>query len=159
MKSLLFLMLALGFNKLMAQVNFPEVSLNPEYSYWMLEQNQNLRKINLLLEAKRVGTLTPGQLVIGTSLISLVDYQSSNTDSKFGYLMRHPTAANEVGKSVSEAVIHSFQFAVNAPINEWITSYAEMLYNPEQSFGAGTITALARNQIQLRKAFVLFANT
>lgn len=159
MKSLLFLMLALGFNKLMAQVNFPEVSLNPEYSYWMLEQNQNLRKINLLLEAKRVGTLTPGQLVIGTSLISLVDYQSSNTDSKFGYLMRHPTAANEVGKYVSEAVIHSFQFAVNAPINEWITSYAEMLYNPEQSFGAGTITALARNQIQLRKAFVLFANT
>ena len=36
--------------------------------------------------------------------------------------MRHPTANNQIGKDVSEAVIHSFQLSVTATINSWITS-------------------------------------
>ena len=39
-----------------------------------------------------------------------------------------------------------------------VTGYAELLYDPEQSFGQGTITALARNQIQLRRGWVMFGN-
>lgn len=158
MKKLIYLTVLLCVKLLHAQSDFLPISLDAEYSYRMLEQNQNLRKINMLWEAKKQGVLKPGQLLVGTSLIALVDYQSSNTDSKFGYLMRHPTAANEVGTSVSEAVIHSFQLALTAPVNAWITTYAEMLYNPEQSFGTGTITALSRNQLQIRKAYVLLAN-
>lgn len=34
----------------------------------------------------------------------------------------------------------------------------ELLYDPEQSFGQGTITALARNQIQLRRGWVMFGD-
>lgn len=72
--------------------------------------------------------------------------------------MRHPTASNQLGKEVSEMVIHSFQLSTTIAVNDWISAYAELLYCPEQSFGAGTITALTRNQIQLRKGFVVLGD-
>ena len=34
----------------------------------------------------------------------------------------------------------------------------ELLYNPEQSFGSGTITGLNRNQVQVRRAYVLWGD-
>jgi hypothetical protein len=74
----------------------------------MLEINQNLRKMDVLLDARQSGALRPGTIVFGTSIIAIADYQSATDNSKFGYLMRHPTAANEIGKTVSEAVLHSF---------------------------------------------------
>jgi len=134
------------------------VGFNSKYSYKMLDQNQDLRKVNILLEEKKNGSIKNNSLIIGTSLISIFDYQHSNTDSKFAYLMRHPTSNNQIGKDVSEVVIHSFQLSVTATINSWISTYAEILYDPEQSFGAGTITSLTRNQLQLRKGFVLIGN-
>ena len=162
MKQAFFLLaLLLIGNYALAQIDttaIKRIGINPEFSYKILDQNQNLRKVEILLNSKKKNLLKNNNLIIGTSLISIVDYQHSNTDSKFGYLMRHPTANNQIGKDVSEAVIHSFQLSFTATINRWITSYAELLYNPEQSFGSGTITNLNRNQIQLRKAFVVFGN-
>ncbi len=134
------------------------IGLNSPFSYKMLEPNQDLRKVNIFLEERKAGNLREQQLILGASLIALADYQQSNTDSKFGYLMRHPTANNQIGKEVSEAVIHSFQLSFAGAVNNWLAAYAEMLYNPEQSFGAGTITALGRNQIQLRKGFIVFGD-
>lgn len=134
------------------------IGINPEFSYKMLDQNQDLRKVNILLDSKKNNLIKNNNLIIGTSLITIFDYQYSNKDSKFGYLMRHPTSSNQIGKEVSEAVIHSFQLSITATINSWITTYAELLYNPEQSFGSGTITDLNRNQIQLRRGFVVFGN-
>ncbi|MDC1506023.1 hypothetical protein N8475_12635, partial [Winogradskyella sp.] len=160
-KTFLLLTLFLIGNYALAQIDtiaIKRIGINPEFSYKMLDQNQNLRKVEILLNSKKNELIKNNNLIIGTSLISIVDYQHSNTDSKFGYLMRHPTSNNQIGKDVSEAVIHSFQLSVTATINSWITSYAELLYNPEQSFGSGTITNLNRNQIQLRKAFVVFGN-
>ena len=84
-------------------------------------------------------------MFFGTSLIAIVDYQKATDNSKFGYLMRHSTAANQIGDVASEAVLHSFEFALTGAVNDWITIYAEVLYDPEQSFGAGIITALTRN--------------
>ena len=156
-----FLTLLLLGNYALAQIDtiaIKRIGINPEFSYKMLDQNQNLRKVEILLNSKKNELIKNNNLIIGTSLISIVDYQHSNTDSKFGYLMRHPTANNQIGKDVSEAVIHSFQLSVTGTINSWITTHAELLYNPEQSFGSGTITDLNRNQIQLRKAFVVFGN-
>ena len=134
------------------------VGFNSEFSYKMLDQNQDLRKVNILLEEKKKGVIKKNSLIIGTSLISIFDYQHSNTDSKFAYLMRHPTSKNQIGKDVSEAVIHSFQLSITVTVNSWLSTHAEILYNPEQSFGSGSITALGRNQLQLRKGFVLFGN-
>ena len=134
------------------------VGFNPAFSFKMLEPNQDLRKIDLLLNERKAGALKERGLVIGTSLIAIADYQHSNTDSKFAYLMRHPTSANEIGKDVSEAVIHSFQLSVTGTVNSWISIYAEMLYNPEQSFGAGTITTLSRNQLQLRTGYLVLGD-
>lgn len=134
------------------------VQLNSEYSYLMLEPVANLRKIDVLQNARQTGLLENGNLYIGASLISLLDYQRSNTNSKFGYLMRHPTANNQIGKTVSEAVIHSAQLGLTAVINSWLTAHMEILYDPQQSFGTGTITTLTRNQLQLRKGYVLIGN-
>lgn len=136
----------------------PTIGIQSEFSYKMMEQNQNLRKTMILLEQRREGALSNRSLTIGTSLISIVDYQKSNTQDKFGYLMRHPTSANQLGKEVSEVVIHSFQLSTTMAVNNWISAYADILYCPEQSFGAGTITALARNQLQLRKGFVVLGD-
>jgi len=131
---------------------------NTAYSYSILESNQNLRKMDVLLDARQNATLTPGSLIFGTSIIAIADYQKATDDSKFGYLMRHPTASNQIGDVASEVVLHSFQIGLTGVVNSWITSYAEILYDPEQSFGAGTITALGRNQLQLRKGFVLIGD-
>jgi hypothetical protein len=134
------------------------INLNSPFSYKMLEPNQNLRKADLFLTERKLGVLDAQNLIIGASLISLLDYQVSNTDSKFAYLMRHPTANNQIGKEVSEAVIHSFQVSFSGAVTSWLAAHAELLYSPEQSFGQGTITALGRNQIQLRTGFILIGD-
>ena len=72
--------------------------------------------------------------------------------------MRHPTSNNQIGTEVSEAVIHSVQLSFTGTVNNWLATYMEILYNPQQSFGSGTITSLERNQIQLRKGFVVFGD-
>jgi len=87
-------------------------------------------------------------------MIALADYQKSNTDSKFAYLMRHPTASNKIGMDDSEAVIHSFQVSFTGTVTDWLALYAEILYDPERGFGTGTITTLSRNQLQLRTGYV-----
>ena len=55
-------------------------------------------------------------------------------------VMRHPTSANQIGEEVSEAVLHSAQLGLTANVTPWLSAYAELLYDPEQSFGAGTVT-------------------
>ena len=131
------------------------VGINSPFTYKMLEQNQDLRKVSLFMDERQEGNVDKSHLIIGTSLVALLDYQRSNIDSKFGYLMRHPTSSNQVGKTVSEAVIHSFQLSLTGIVNNWLAAYAELLYNPEQSFGTGTITDIERNQVQLRKGFII----
>ena len=134
------------------------VQFDSELSYKLLEPNQNLRKVNILINERKKDSSANTRFIIGTSLISIFDYQKSNTDSKFAYLMRHPTSNNQIGKEASEAVVHSFQLSVTGQINNWLGLHSEILYNPEQSFGAGTITALGRNQLQLRKGFVILGD-
>ena len=130
------------------------VRLNSEMSYLMLEPNEDLRKIDVFLNAKKEGQLQPRTLYIGANLIGIMDYQHSNTTSKFGYLMRHPTENNQVTNDVSEAVLHSASLSFSGAVNNWLSLYTEFLYNPEQSFGPGTTTSLGRNQVQLRKGFI-----
>ena len=134
------------------------IGLNSEFSYKMLEPNEDLRKVNIFISEREKGNINSGSVIIGSSLIALGDYQVSNTDSKFGYLMRHPTANNQIGTEVSEAVLHSFQLSIAGTINNWLAAYSELLYNPQQSFGTGLITYLERNQIQLRKGFILIGD-
>lgn len=136
----------------------PSIGINSELSYKLLEPNQDLRKVILLLEERKKAAMKDRSLIIGASLISIFDYQNSNTDSKFGYLMRHPTANNQIGTVVTEAVVHSFQLSLTGAINNWLTVHSEILYNPEQSFGTGTITTLERNQLQLRKGFIVIGD-
>ena len=135
------------------------VGLNHSLSYQLLDPTTNInRKQDLLLKARQSGDLADNTVTFGGALTAITDYWHSNTADKFGYLMRHPTSANQQQKNVSEAVIHSAQLSVTATMGDWITSYAELLYDPEQSFGPGTITAIGRNQVQLRKGYVIFGD-
>lgn len=134
------------------------IGLNSAFMYNMLEANQNLRKVDILLKARKKEVFKKEKLILGASFIAIADYQRSNTNSKFAYLMRHPTAKNQIGKTVTEAVIHSFQFAAAGAVNSWLAVYAEILYNPEQNFGPGNITSIGRNQLMLRKGYVVVGN-
>ena len=135
------------------------IKLNHSYSYDMLDPTSNINsKQLLLLQHKQDGRLASNSVYFGGSITAIANYWSSNRESKFGYLMRHPTANNQVGKIVSEATIHSAQTSFTANIGDWISAYGEFLYDPEQSFGPGANTALGRNQVQLRQGYVLFGN-
>ena len=134
------------------------VTTSPAYSYTMLDHTENVNTRPLvLLQARSLDQLT-SSVTLGGGITAIADWQSSNRNSKFAYLMRHPTSANQIGKHVSEAVIHSAQLQATVAYSSDLSSYLELLYNPEQSFGAGTITDVNRNQIELRKAFVLWGN-
>lgn len=140
-------------------LGIPVVAVNSPLSYRMLDPTTSINnKQEILLKARQSGELADNTVTLGGAVTAIADYWHSNTADKFGYLMRHPTANNQQQNDVSEAVIHSAQLSVTATLGDWITAYAEMLYDPEQSFGAGTITALDRNQVQLRKGYVVLGN-
>lgn len=135
------------------------IDLNPRVTYLMTEPNQEWRKELVLLEERQKGHMNTQGLTLGTQLITLGNYQKSNVNSKFGYLMRHPTSSNQIGYEVSEAVVHSWKLSAIGNVNSWLSSFVELLYDPQQSFGAGaTITGLTRNQIQLRQGYILIGD-
>ena len=135
------------------------VRFDPAYGYEILDPTTSInRKPRLILERKRDGTLAPDSLHVQGAVTAIANHQSSNRDDKFGYLMRHPTASNQVGGTVSEATIHSAQLGFTGSLGSWITGHAEMLFDPEQSFGPGTNTDLERNQVQMRRAYVLLGD-
>jgi hypothetical protein len=125
----------------------------------MLDPTTNVnRKLLVLLNNRRRGEVPNDSVTFGAAVTALADMHQSNVAGKFGYLMRHPTSDNQVGKSASEAVLHSVQMSVTGAVGSWVTAHMELLYDPEQSFGQGTITALGRNQIQLRRGYVLLGD-
>ncbi len=135
------------------------VRVNSRYTYDMLDPTTNInRKQLLLLDNKRRDEISDDSVTFGGAVTGIADFHSSNTAGKFGYLMRHPTSNNQVGTKASEAVIHSAQLSVTGAVGSWVTAHMELLYDPEQSFGQGTITALGRNQIQLRRGYVLLGD-
>ena len=130
-----------------------------DYAYEILDPTTNInRKQRLILERRKDGTLAPDRLHVEGAITAIANYQSSNKDDKFGYLMRHPTAANQVGDTVSEATIHSAQLGFTGTLGDWLTGHAVTLFDPEQSFGRGTNTDLERNQLQMRRAYALLGN-
>jgi hypothetical protein len=136
------------------------IKTNREYSAVMLNENTtNLNQKQLyLLQARQSKRISDDSFYIGARLVGLLDYQTSNVDNKFGWLMRHPTSTNQIGKEVSEAALHSVQMDMTGTVLPWLTIYGNLLYDPQQSFGGGTITDLNRNQIQLRKGYVLLGD-
>ncbi|WP_417487983.1 hypothetical protein [Maricaulis sp.] len=134
------------------------VGLSTQYSFAVLDHAEGINQRQLIqLQAMQNGQLD-NRVTLSGGVTVLADYQRSNSDTKFGWLMRHPTSANQIGEEVSEMVVHSAQLAATARVAENVTAYVELLYNPEQSFGSGTITDLNRNQVQVRKAWVMYGN-
>ncbi|MCY3767148.1 MAG: hypothetical protein OXH06_17140 [Gemmatimonadetes bacterium] len=135
------------------------VRFDPAYGRAVLDPTTDInRRQRLILDQKKEGTLAPDSVYVHGAVTAVADFQTSNRTDKFGYLMRHPTASNQVGREVSEAAIHSAQMGFTATLGDWITGHGVMLFDPEQSFGEGTNTDLERNQIQMRRAYVLFGD-
>ncbi|MBT8145642.1 MAG: hypothetical protein KJN90_02250, partial [Gammaproteobacteria bacterium] len=134
------------------------VATSPVYNYRMLDHAEHTNnRLLLQLQAVQREALF-STLTLGGSVISLANYQNSNRDNKFGWLMRHPTSSNQIGDTVSESVVHAARLNLTARLTDSLTAYTELLYNPEQSFGSGTITDLNRNQTQIRRAWVMWGN-
>lgn len=134
------------------------VGVAPAYGYKVLDHAEDVTTKRLLqLEARKNAELRQ-KLTVSGQISVLANYQTSNRDDKFGYLMRNPTSANQIGDHVSEAVVHSASLATTTEFTDSLTGYLELLYSPEQSFGSGTITSLERNQVQVRRAYLLYGN-
>lgn len=135
------------------------IGTNAAYNFQLLDHAENTNTKQLLqLRAIQDGGIE-NTLIIGGQITSLINYQKANEDTKFGWLMRHPTSSNQIGKEVSEAVVHSANLNFTARLSDSITGYVEMLYNPEQNFAAdSTITGLPRNNVSVRRAYVLWGN-
>jgi hypothetical protein len=134
------------------------VQMNSAYTFAMLDATAAGKSKPLhLLTAKRDNQLSQHGLYIGGALTAMADYQTSNFTDDFGYLMRHP-GANHVGKTVSEIVLHSAQVQLTGNVAPWVSAYVELLYDPQQSFGSGSITALSRNQVQVRRGYVVLGD-
>ena len=135
------------------------IATDSAYGYEILDPTTDInRKQHLILERRRDGTLAPNSVNLQGAVTAIANYQTSNRAEKFGYLMRHPTSTNQMGDEVSEATIHSTQLGFTATLGDWIAGHAQILFDPEQSFGKGTNTDLERNQLQMRRAYVLFGN-
>ena len=131
------------------------VGIDPEYGYAMLDHAERTNSKPLYQLQAIAAERLSNPVTLSGGVTALANLQLSNVDNNFGYLTRHPTGANQSGKRVSEIVLHSAQLAVTAQLTDGITGYAEFLYDPQQSFGAGTITSLTRNQIQLRRGWIM----
>ncbi|MEL0169696.1 MAG: LbtU family siderophore porin [Pseudomonadaceae bacterium] len=137
----------------------PSVRVDHQHAYRMLDPTTRInRKQEYLLRARQNGDIDTNSVYLSGAVTAIADYQRSNTESKFGYLMRHPTANNQRTHEVSEAIIHSAQLSLTATLGDWTNAYMELLYDPQQSFGSGTTTDLNRNQVQVRQGYVLFGN-
>jgi hypothetical protein len=135
------------------------LNVSHQYTYDMLDPTRNInRKQLLLLRNRQNGKIKSNSLTFGAGVTAIANWQGSDTANKFGYLMRHPTSTNQLGKNTSEAALHSVQVGMTAAMGDWVTAYGEMLYDPQQSFGSGNNTALTRNQVQMRKGYVMFGN-
>ena len=135
------------------------VGFNSDYSFKILDhaENTNTKQI-VQLRALQEGALA-SDVTLGGQVTALANYQRANENSKFGWLMRHPTSSNQIGENVSEAVVHSANLNVTGRLGSDFTAYIDLLYNPEQSFGAGaSITGLTRNILSARRAYVMWGN-
>ncbi|MDE2639338.1 MAG: hypothetical protein OXI03_02015, partial [Chloroflexota bacterium] len=125
----------------------------------MLDPTRDVnRKDRLVLEARRDGTLAPNAFRLHWDVTAVANWQSSNRADGFACLMRHPTAKNQIGKEVSETAAQSARLAMTATAGDRVTGHAEALFDPGQSFGSGTNMLLERNQLQMRKAWLLFGD-
>lgn len=136
----------------------PAIGISTPYSMAVLEHTEGVNtRLIRQLQARRDDEL-PSMVTLGARVVAIADAHFSNRANKFGYLMRHPTANNERTFDTQEMALSSVQLAATFTPGRDFTGYVELLYDPEQSFGAGTITALTRNQIQLRKGYVMWGN-
>ena len=136
------------------------VGTKGDYAYIMLDHAENItNRQEVLIDFINSGTF-PSRFIFGGQITAIANYQTADEDSKFGWLMRHPTSANQVGETVSEAVVHSANLNVTASLGKNWHAYVELFYNPQQNFAAqSSITGLPRNNVNVRRAYVLYNDT
>ena len=95
--------------------------IDSDYGYEILDATTNINnKQRLILDRRRQGFLAPDTVHVQGAVTAVADYQTSNQADTFGYLMRHPSASNQVGTEVSEATIHSVQLGFTAMFGDWV---------------------------------------
>ena len=141
-----------------SEMNSFFVKTNSKYSYKMTDSLTNITRRQAFLFKNKEKYLQPEELDLVLSFIGIANYQQSNRQNKFGYLMRHLTSNNHVGKTVSEFVVHNVQLQTSGAMTPWLALYSELLYSSEQMFGSGTITSTSRNLVHVRKAYALFGD-
>ncbi len=141
------------------EINTNFISVDSEYNFNILDHAERTNTKQLYQLQYKKNNFQSSNLIIGGQVTALINYQQANENTRFGWLMRHPTSNNQIGTVVSEAVIHSSNINATANFGDSFTGYVELLYNPEQNFSSGsTITGLPRNNVNTRRAYILWGD-
>lgn len=139
------------------------VHTNSNYSYMVLDPTKNVtRKQRFILEQRLRHKLENDSIYIGGAITGLVGYQRSNTDDKFGYLMRRPTVGPQGDDTLSEAALHTAQVQLTGTLGNWVTGHLELLYNANDNADLGPLqgsnTSTNANQLEVRRGYVMLGN-
>ena len=91
------------------------VRVDSDYGYEILDPTTSInRKQRLILERRKDGALAPDRLHVQGAITAIANYQSSNRDDKFGYLMR-PMSTESSSGGTSRSRVGSPAPGTNGP--------------------------------------------
>lgn len=132
---------------------------NSRFSYEILDPTSNVnRKQRFILEKRLNGSLRENAVYVGGAITGVVNYQRTNRDDKFAYMMRRPLVGTQNERDVSEAVIHTAQASLTGTLGKWTTAHMELLYNPDGKSRFLPNTGIIGDTVGINRGYVTFGN-
>ncbi len=128
------------------------VKTNARHTDRMLDWQENTTGKALTLLVNRAnGVLDPNSLYIGAGVKGGLMWQSTNMPGKFPILSRFPFFSDRTDKQAGVFAINNAALAFTSTFGDWTTIYMQPEYS-ETDFPGD------QDEMQLRKAFVVFGN-
>ena len=128
------------------------VRTNARHTEKMLDWQENTTGKTITLLANRAnGTLAPNSLYIGAGIKGGLMWQSTNTPGQFPILSRFPFFSDRTDKQAGVFAINNAALSFTSTFGDWTTIYMQPEYSETDFPGA-------QDEMQLRKAYVVFGN-
>ena len=144
-----------AFHKdLSRHINLGGVSVrtNPFHTRDMLDWQENTTgKTMTLLANRKAGNLKPNSLYIGAGMKGGFMWQKTDTAGQFPILSRFPDFSPSTDREAGVFAINNAALSFTSTFGDWTTLYMQPEYS-ETNFAGD------QDELQLRKAFVVFGN-
>ncbi len=128
------------------------VRTNPYHTRDMLDWQENTTGKTLTLLANRArGTLKPNSLYIGAGIKGGFMWQKTDTAGQFPLLSRFPDFSPSTDTEAGVFAINNAALSFTSTFGDWTTVYMQPEYSETEFRGD-------QDELQLRKAFVVFGN-